>query len=324
MLADLRTALRQFHRAPGFALVVVLVLALGIGVNTAIFGVVDAVLLRGLPYRSPDRLVMAFTTYPDFGHSSTSLPDFLDWREGFRPVGELAAFGGASYNVTGDGAPERARGAAVTANYLRVLGAAPAAGRGFTADEERGAVPRVVLLGHGYWQRRFGGDPSVVGRPITLNGIPRTVVGVAPAELVLPSDADLLVPLRTDSAFGRRSEYLTVVGRLAPGATLEGARGVLATVGRRLQAQYPETNGPRLTIDLVPMRDEIVGDVRPALLVFMGAVGLVLLVACANVANLLLVRATARTRLCHAARAAATASASSSGSSGASLSSSVS
>ena len=296
MLADLRTALRQFHRAPGFALVVVLVLAIGIGVNTAIFGIVDAVLLRGLPYRQPDRLVMAFTTYPDFGHSSTSLPDFLDWRDGFTSVGELAAYGNASYNVTGDGAPERARGAAVTANYLRVLGASPVLGRGFTADEERGGVPRVVMLGHAFWQRRFGGDAAVVGRSITLNGIPRTVVGIAPPGLVLPSTADLLVPQRTDTTFGRRSEFLTVIGRLKPGVTLDGARGVLATVNRRLQAQYPETNSPRLTIDLTSMRDEIVGDVKPALLVFMGAVGLVLLVACANVANLLLVRATTRTR----------------------------
>jgi predicted permease len=294
--ADLRYALRQLRRAPGFALVVALVLALGIGVNTAIFSVVNAVLLRDLPYRAADRLVMAFTTYPDFGHSSTSLPDFLDWRAGFRGTGDLAAFGNASYNVTGDGAPERAKGAAVTADYFRVLGAPPAHGRAFTPDEERGAMPGVAMLGHGFWQRRFNGDPRVVGGTITLNGIPRTIVGVAPATLTLPDAPDVLVPLRTDSAFGRRAEYLKVIGRLGPGVTLEQGRAVLATVNRRLQAQYPETNSERLTIDLVPMRDEIVGAARPALLVFMGAVGLVLLVACANIANLLLVRATVRER----------------------------
>jgi predicted permease len=239
---------------------------------------------------------MAFTTYPDFGHSSTSLEDFRDWRDGFRGAGELAAFANASFNVTGDGAPERAVGAAVTANYFRVLGAPPSLGRAFLDEEERGGAPRVVMLGHEYWRSRFGADPGVVGRTLTLNGIPRTVVGVGPAGLVLPRAPDVLVPQRTDTTFGRRSEFLTVVGRLAPGATVERARGVLATVAARLRAQYPETNSPRLTVDVTPMRDEVVGAARPALLVLAGAVGLVLLVACANVANLLLVRATTRER----------------------------
>ncbi len=296
MWGDLRAAARQLRRSPGFALLVAGVLALGIGVNAAVFGVVDAVLLRDLPYRDPGRLVMAFTAYPDFGHSSTSLPDFLDWRDGFRPAGDLAAFGNASFNVTGAGAPERARGAVITSDFFRVLGAPPALGRSFTADEERGPTPTVAILGHGYWRRRFGGDPGVVGRTLVLNGVARTVVGVAPAALLRPADADVLLPLRTDTALGRRSEFLTVVGRMRPGVTLERARGVLATVGRRLQAEYPETNSPRLSIDLVPMRDEIVGPVRPSLVVFAGAVGLVLLVACANIANLLLTRAAARER----------------------------
>jgi predicted permease len=296
VLTDLRTALRQLRRAPGFTLVVALVLAFGIGVNTAIFSVVNAVLLRDLPYRAPDRLVMAFTTYPDFGHSSASLPDFLDWRAGFRGSGDLAAFANASFNVTGEGVPERAKGAAVTSDYFRVLGTAPVHGRAFLVEEERGAMPGVAMLGHGFWQRRFGGNPQVVGSTITLNGVPRTIVGVAPASLTLPDGPDVLVPLRTDTVLGRRSEYLQVIGRLASGVTLERGRAVLATVNRRLQAQYPETNSERLTIDLVPMRDEVVGAARPALLVFMGAVGLVLLVACANIANLLLVRATVRER----------------------------
>jgi predicted permease len=296
VLADLRYALRALRRHPGFAAAVAGMLALGIGANTAIFSVVDAVLLRGLPYPASERLVMAFTTYPDFGHSSTSLEDFRDWRDGFRGAGELAAFANASFNVTGDGAPERAVGAAVTANYFRVLGAPPSLGRAFLDEEERGGAPRVVMLGHEYWRSRFGADPGVVGRTLTLNGIPRTVVGVGPAGLVLPRAPDVLVPQRTDTTFGRRSEFLTVVGRLAPGASVERARGVLATVAARLRAQYPETNGPRLRVDVTSMQEELVGAVRPTLLTLLGAVGLVLLVACANVANLLLVRATTRER----------------------------
>ena len=296
MLADFRYALRALRRQPGFAAAVAAMLALGIGANTAIFSVVNAVLLRALPYRAPEQLVLAFTTYPDFGHSSTSLPDFRDWRDGFRGVGELAAYDAVSYNVTGDGAPERAEGAAVTSNYFRVLGASPAAGRAFLPEEERGATPGVAMLGYEYWRRRFGGDPRVVGRTITLNGLPRTIVGVGPAGLLLPRTPEVLVPVRTDSGPGRRAEYLSVVGRLAPGATVDGARRALAAVARRLQTEYPETNSPRLSVDVTSMQDEVVGAARPVLLVLAGAVGLVLLVACANVANLLLVRATTRER----------------------------
>jgi hypothetical protein len=271
-------------------------LALGIGANTAIFSVVNAVLLRALPYRRPSGWCWRSPRTRTSATAARRSTDFRDWRDGFRGAGELAAFANASFNVTGDGAPERAVGAAVTANYFRVLGAPPSLGRAFLDEEERGGAPRVVMLGHEYWRSRFGADPGVVGRTLTLNGIPRTVVGVGPAGLVLPRAPDVLVPQRTDTTFGRRSEFLTVVGRLAPGATVERARGVLATVAARLRAQYPETNSPRLSVDVTSMQDEVVGAARPVLLVLAGAVGLVLLVACANVANLLLVRATTRER----------------------------
>ncbi len=297
MFADLRLALRDVRRHPGFAAAVALTLALGVGANTAIFGVVDALLLRALPYPDPGRLVVAYTATPADVRGATSLPDFLDWRAGFRRVGELAAYDEAPYTVGGsNGAPEHADGATVTANFLHVLGAAPALGRGFSADEERGSAPRVVMLGYDFWRRRYAGDPAVVGRTITLNTVVRTVVGVAPPELVLPAHHDVLVPLRIDVERPRRDASLAVVGRLAPGATLDGARRTLAGVAAELRAQYLATNGPGLSVDLVPMQDVVVGAARPALLVLMAAVGLVMLVACANVANLLLVRATTRER----------------------------
>jgi putative ABC transport system permease protein len=295
MTSSLRPALRALRARPAFTAIVVLTLALGIGANTAIFSVVDGVLLRGLPYPEPERLVSAFTTYKDFGKSGTSLPDFLDWREGAARAVELAAVADASVTVTGDGAPELATGAAVTGNWFRVLGATPALGRGIGADDEIG-TQRVAVLGHDYWQRRFGGRADVLGRAITLNGVPYTVVGVAPRRLDYPADVELWLPLRTDTTRSRRAEFLGVIGRLRPGVTVEQARGAVAGVVTRLRQQYPETNGPLIASDVTSLQDELVGDVRRPLLVFMGAVGLVLLVACANVANLLLVRAAARER----------------------------
>jgi predicted permease len=295
MLNDLRFAIRRLGRAPGFVAVVLLTLALGIGANTAIFSVVDGVLLRALPYPAPDGLVMAFTTYPQFGHSGTSGPDYLDWRDGFASVGELAAYGGAAYTVSGDGAPERVQGTAITPNYFHVLGIAPALGRAFGPEDASTSPPRVVMLGNEYWRRSFGADPRVVGRQIVLNGIPRTIVGVAPATFEYPETHDLIVPQRVDPTSNRRSEYLNVVGRLKPGVSLEQGRAVLTSLAARLAQQYPQTN-ESVKIDLVSMRDELVGGARRALYVFLGAVGLVLLVACANVANLLLARAATRER----------------------------
>ena len=295
MTSYLRSALRALRARPAFTATVVLTLALGIGANTAIFSVVNGVLLRGLPYPQPERLIAAFTTYKDFGHSGTSLPDYLDWREGAARAVDLAAVANASVTVTGDGAPELATGAAITGNYFKVLGVTPALGRAFGPDDERG-TQRLVVLGHDYWKRRFAGRADVLGRALTLNGMPYTVVGVAPAHVEYPSEVELWLPLRTDTTRSRRAEFLAVIGRLQPGATLEQARGAVADVVTRLRRQYPETNGPLLSSDVLSLHEQLVGDVRRPLLVFMGAVGLVLLVACANVANLLLVRAAARER----------------------------
>jgi len=295
MLSDIRFAVRRLRRAPGFTAVALLTLALGIGATTAIFSVVNGVLLRPPPYPAPDRMVVAWGVYPDFGRTSTSLPDFLDWRDGFARVGELAAFDEASYTVTGDGQPERARAVAATSNLFRVLGVPPVLGRAFTPDDERGAVARVVILGNEYWRRHYAAEPGAVGKSIVLNGVARTIVGVAPPALEFPESPDVFVPQRTDTTFNRRSEFLNVVGRLKPGVTVEQARATLAAVVARLATQYPQTNG-RLRSELTTLQDQLVGPARGALLVFMGAVGLVLLIACANVANLLLARAASRTR----------------------------
>ena len=294
-LQDLRYALRTLRRNVGFTMAAVLTMALGIGATSAIFSVVDGVLLRPLPYAAPERLVMVWGRYANFGRTATSLPDFLDWRASSRTIGQMAARHGAVFNLTGEGEPEQLSADRVTANFFPTLGVAPVLGRGFAEHEEEPGQGNVVILGHGFWQRRFGGETSVVGRPIRLNGQPYTIVGVAPPGFRFADDVDLYAPVVRDSAAGRRSEYLTVFGRLAPGATVQQAGAEMATILRRLAEQYPATNANLLS-EVVGMHDDVVGTVRPALLVFMGAVGLVLLIACANVANLLLARAAVRER----------------------------
>ncbi|HEX5581012.1 MAG TPA: ABC transporter permease [Gemmatimonadaceae bacterium] len=295
LLQDIRYALRTLRRNIGFTAAAVLTLALGLGANAAIFGIVNGVLLRPLPYGDPDRLVMVWGKYPEFGRTSTSLPDFLDWREGARSFESMAASHGATYNLTGTGEPEQLRASRVTANFFGTLGVQPALGRGFTADEDRGGDDFVAVLSHGLWQRRFGGDRAILGRTIQLSGRPYTVIGVAPEGFRFGDEVDLWTPTNLDMEVPRRAEFLTVFGRLKPGVTVERANAELAGVLARLAREYPQTNAT-IRSEVVSMQADFVGDVRTALLVFSGAVGLVLLIACANVANLLLARATARER----------------------------
>ena len=294
MFADVRFALRSLARRPLFTLTIALTLALGIGANTAIFSVLRAMLLRPLPYQAPEQLMVVWGQYPEFGHTSTSLPDYLDWRAMSRRFSSLAAVTVTGYNVSGEGAPERAQAALATSNLLRTLGLVPVLGRDLRPDDERG-TPSAVLLGWDYWQRRYGGARDVVGRTLQLNGRPYTIVGVAPRALAFPARTDLLVPLKTDTTLNRRSEFLDVVGRLAPGATPEAAQAEMATIATRLAAEYPETNAT-IRADVVPLGEQLLGKARPAVLTLMGAVALVLLVACGNVANLLLGRAAERER----------------------------
>jgi len=293
VLQDVRYALRSLRRHPVFAFTAILTLALGIGANTAIFSAVYGVLLRPLPYPEPDRLLTIWGHHASIGRETASLPDFLDWRQA-RSFSGMAAWANATYTVTGTGEPQVVTGAQVTPNYFRVLGVTVPQGRDFRDEEERGGA-RVAVLSQGYWQRAYGGRPDVVGRQITLSGAPYTIVGVGARGLALPEDVDIWAPLQIDTTLGRRNDFLQVIGRLAPGVSPEAAGVELATIARRLESEYPNSNAG-WGVELIGLQERMVGEIRPALLVFMGAVGLVLLIVCANVANLMLARVAARER----------------------------
>jgi predicted permease len=295
---DLRYGLRALRKRPGFTAVAVITLALGIGANTAIFSVVNTILLRPLPYKDPDRLVMVWEddTRHGYPRDTPAAANYLDWRDQNRVFEGMAAVADQSYNLTGVGDPERLEGMRVSANLFGLLGVEPVLGRGFLPEEDAPGAGRVVVLSHGLWQRRFGADPKVVGRALDLNGQSYTVVGVMPPGFQFPTpDAEMWVPIAftQQQAANRGGHYLQVVARLKPGVSVEQAQAEMSTIAARLQQQYPEHNAD-LGAVVVPLHEQVVGDIKPALLVLLGAVGFVLLVACANVANLLLARAAAR------------------------------
>jgi putative ABC transport system permease protein len=293
---DLRYAARTLLRNRTFTVAAVATLALGIGANSAIFSIVHNVLLRPLPFPSAEKLVVLWGKYPNYGRTGLSLPDFLDWRAQATTMEQVAARAGAVFNYTGGEEPLQLRADRVTANFFTALGTPPVLGRGFAAEEELTANSSVVVLSHGFWQRAFGGDRAVIGRPIQLSGQPYTVVGVAGPQFRFWRDVDLWTPERVDRPnVNRRNEYLTAFGRLKPGVTVAQADAEIATIARRLAEQYPQTNA-NFQSEVVGLHEQTVARVRPALLVFTAAVGLVLLIACANVANLLLARAAARER----------------------------
>jgi predicted permease len=298
---DLRFALRVLWKSPAYAAVSVLTLALAIGVNTAIFSVVNGVLLRDLPYREPDRLVTIWEKAPQFPEMSISYLDFLDWVKGQRSFEALGALRGESYNLTGAGRPERLQVRMVSASFFPLLGVTPQLGRAFLPEEDRGQGTPVALLTHAFWQRHFAGDPGVVGRTFTLDGRPFTVVGVLPRSLRPVSRwgsfplGDVYVPLALiPERLRLRGNHPGIfgVGRLAPGVTFEQARTDLEGIGRALGAQY-DSNRSVLPA-LAPMHLDMVERVKPTLLVLMAAVVFVLLIAVANVANLMLARGTTR------------------------------
>ncbi|MET0398767.1 MAG: ABC transporter permease [Longimicrobiaceae bacterium] len=298
LLQDLRFALRTLLRSPAFAGVAILTLALGIGAVATLFSVVDGVLLRPLPFREPDRLVSV--------SPALLRGEYVLARDRSRSFAELGGYqGGVGFGLSGGGEPERVTGAYASTNLFAALGAEPLLGRGFAAGEDQPGRGAVVVLGHGLWRRRFGGDPAAVGRTVTLDGEPRTVVGVMPAEFRFPSaETELWVPVPLDPAphavgalWGMGG--FQAVGRLAPGATPRQALAELGALARAMRAENPLWTPPepyRADAAVVPLRDAVVGEVRPTLLVLLAAVGFVLLIACANVANLLLARGLGRAR----------------------------
>jgi putative ABC transport system permease protein len=302
LLQDLRYAFRVLAQAPGFTATAVLTLALGIGANSAIFSVVNALLLRSLPYPEAGRLVAVDDTNPTLGFPrfSSSLPNYADWKAQNGSFEDLCVMADDDFNLTDGGEPERLLGMRISQNLLPALRVRPVLGRPFTPEEDRPGAAPVALIGYGLWQRRFGGSPGILGRSLVLSGRNATVVGVLPPEFYAPSAfaagvrPDILVPLATDyNKWDRGDHEFIVVGRLKPGATVQSAQSDLNVVTRRLERSYPASNNGWGVI-LTPLRDELVAGVRRSVLVLLGAVGFVLLIACVNVANLLLVRAASR------------------------------
>jgi len=296
---DIGYALRLLRRSPGFTAVAVLTLALGIGANSAIFSVVHGVLLQSLPYRDADRLHRVRTIYPDGTAYSLSAPDFMSVRQDARVFDQVEAYSSGAFTLAGAGDPREIQGARVSDGLATMLGWRVAAGRLFERQEFRPGSARVILLDHGFWQRQFGGALDVVGRRVSIAGEPYEIVGVLAPGVRLPAAADAYSPLEYDQTFnastdtGRRGEFLAVLGHARPGTDAIGIDHDLRRVGTALQSAFRSTNDG-LTFGALSLRETIVGDVRKPLLLLLGAVGFVLLVACANVANLLLARASAR------------------------------
>jgi len=300
LLNDVRFGLRMLRKSPSFTFFAVAVLALGIAANSAIFSIADNVLIRPLPYRDTNRLVMVWedASAYDFPKNTPAPGNFNDWRARNQVFEDVAAIANASLNLTGDGNPEDLIGKRVTANLFSVLGVTPALGRDFRADDDLPGSPHVAILSYGLWLRRFGGDPQIVGKEITLNFEKCTVVGVMKRGVQFPDrETELWVPTRftTEQLTNHGNHFLQVVARLKPGVPLKTANANLATIAAQLEKENPESNA-KVGAFAVPLREELAGDVRPAILMLVGAVCFVLLIACANVANLLLSRATGRRR----------------------------
>jgi putative ABC transport system permease protein len=296
LFQDLRFGLRLLAKSPGFTAVAVLTLALGIGANTAIFTVVNSVLLRPLPYPEPERMVQIMLSAPEGTHDMMSIPRFTVCRAQTQTFQEIVAYESRAtgVNLTGGDYPEQLKGIHVSADYFRLFGAEIGLGRTFSAEEDRPGGPRLVVLSDGLWRRRFGGDRNLLGKAILLEGEPYVVTGVLGARFTADPAADIWLPLDADPNSITNSHDFRVTGRLKPGITLEMAKAQMKLAEDQFQLKFPGITPGNFTVE--PLQDVAVVDIRPALLVLLGAVSLVLLIACANVANLLLGRANGRTR----------------------------
>jgi predicted permease len=300
---DIRYGIRMLAKKPGFTLIAVLTLTLGIGANTALFSVVNGVLLNPLPFPNPDQLVVLYESKVHFDNGAISYPNFIDWQKDNRSFASMAGFRSAEISLTGSGESERVTAEMLSADFFGILGVKPRMGRTFTADEDRLGASPVALISEGFWRRKFGSAPDMVGRTILLDGTGYSVIGIVPASFHLGvanfHNSDVYVPLGQwnfdlfrdrDTVFG-----MDAIGRLKPGVTLEQARADMNGVASRLGAAYPKAD-KGIGAALVPLKQNIVREVKPLLVLLLGAVAFMLLIACANVANLLLARSTGRTR----------------------------
>ncbi|HEY0321334.1 MAG TPA: ABC transporter permease [Pyrinomonadaceae bacterium] len=307
LLQDLRFGARMLLKNPGFTLIAVVTLALGIGANTAIFSVVNAVILRPLPFHQPERLVQVFDNFQkqNLTRINVSVPEFFDYQRETKSFEKLAAYASFNANLAAldNRAPERLQALAVTHELFDLLGVAPYKGRGFNADEDMEGHDNTIIISYGLWQRRFGSDPNVVGRTVSINAQDFSIVGIMPKDFNFPQQTEVwatfgFTPQQLTQA-ARGSRFLNVIGRLKPNVTLKQAQSEMDTIGARIVEQYPQNYSPQKSgwaITVVPLLEVYVGDIRPALLILLGAVGFVLLIACANVTNLLMARGAARQR----------------------------